>query len=143
MMDKIEDILISMGAGKSWEKKPEGRWLEDPCLDVEKMALVMVKAGARLVTVSALSLDTGEFRLIYHWDLEGNLLNCVTLTRQGALPGIARICPAADWIEREIYDYYAINFTGRDLTPLMLNEQDPSGIFSGKFQRKGKAGGRT
>ena len=74
-MDKIEDILISMGTGKSWEKKPEGRWLEDLGLDVEKMALVMVEAGARLVTVSASSLDTGEFRLIYHWDLEGNLLN--------------------------------------------------------------------
>ena len=143
MMDKIEDILISMGAGKSWEKKPEGQWLEDPCLDVEKMAEVMVEAGARLVTVSALSLDTGEFRLIYHWDLEGNLLNCVTLTRQGALPGIARICQAADWIEREIHDYYAVNFTGRDLPPLMLNENDPIGTFSRKFQRKGKAGGRT
>jgi len=141
MMYKIEDIPISMGAGKSWEKKPEGQWLEDPCLDVEKMAEVMVEAGARLVTVSALPLDTGEFRLIYHWDLEGNLLNCVTLTRQGALPGIARTCPAADWIEREIHDYYAVDFTGRDLPPLMLNEQDPSGIFSRKFQRKSKAGG--
>jgi hypothetical protein len=142
-MDKIEDILISMGSRKSWEKKPEGRWMEDPGLDVEKMALVMVEAGARLVTVSAYSLDTGEFRLIYHWDLEGNLLNCATLTRQGALPAIVRICPAADWIEREIHDYYAVKFSGRDLPTLVLNEQDTPGIFAHKFQRKNKPGGRA
>ncbi|MGA2403902.1 MAG: NADH-quinone oxidoreductase subunit C [Syntrophobacteraceae bacterium] len=142
-MDKIEDILISMGARKPREKKPEERWVADPGIDVEKMAMVMVEAGARLVTVSASSLDTGEFRLIYHWDLEGNLLNCVTVTRQGALPGIAQICPAADWIEREIHDYFTMNFTGRDLPPLVLNEQDPPGTFSRKFQHKGKAGGRA
>ena len=141
-MDKIENILNSMGTGKSWVEKPEGRWLEEPALDVEKMAVVMVEAGARLVTVSASSLDTGEFRLIYHWDLEGSLMNCVTLTREGAVPGIAGICPAADWIEREIHDYYAVNFSGRDLPPLMLGGQDPPGTFSGKFQRKVKAGGR-
>jgi hypothetical protein len=143
MMAKIEDIPISMGSMKPWEKKPEGRWLEDPGLDVEKMALVMVGAGARLVTVSASPLDSGEFRLIYHWDLEGSLLNCVVETRDGALPGIAGICPAADWIEREIHDYYGLNFTGRDLPPLMLNEHDPVGAFRGKFQRKVKAGGRA
>jgi len=141
-MDKIEQILISILPGKSWEEKPEGRWLEDSGLDVEKMAAVMVEAGARLVTVSACPLDTGEFRLIYHWDVEGSLLNCVAMTSQGALPGIAGICPAADWIELEIHDYYAVNFTGRDLPPLMLNEHDAAGIFSRKFQRKLKAGGR-
>ena len=80
------------------------------------MARVMAEAGARLVTVSASPLDAGEFRLIYHWDLEGSLLNCVVPVRDGALPGIARICPAADWIEREIHDYYGLNFTGRTQT---------------------------
>jgi NADH:ubiquinone oxidoreductase subunit C len=102
----------------------------------------MVEAGARLVTVSASCLDTGEFRLIYHWDVDGSLLNCVTLTRQGSLPGIAGICPAAQWIEMEIRDYYAVNFTGRDLPSLMLNDRDSAGIFARKFQRRQKTGGR-
>lgn len=141
-MNKIEQILNSIRPGKSWKEKPEGRWLEDSGLDVEKMAGVMVEAGARLVTVSASSLNSGEFRLIYHWDLDGSLLNCVALTSQGSLPGIAGICPAADWIELEIHDYYGVNFTGRDLPPLMLNEHDRPGIFARKFQRKQKAGDR-
>jgi hypothetical protein len=141
-MDKIEQILSLIRPGKSWEEKSGGLWLEDPDLDVENMARVMVKAGARLVTVSASPPDTGEFRLIYHWDMDGNLLNCVTLTSQGALPAIAGTCPAADWIEQEIHDYYAVSFTGRDLPSLMLNEHDRPGIFAGKFQRRLKAGGR-
>jgi hypothetical protein len=141
-MDKIEKILISICPGKFWEEKPEGRWLEIPCIAVEKMAGMMIEAGARLVTVTASPLDTGEFRLIYHWDVDGNLLNCVSTTSRGALPDIVQICPAADWIELEIHDYYGVNFTGRDLPSLMLNEHDRAGIFAGRFQRKPKAGGR-
>lgn len=139
-MTQIQDILISLGTMKSWEEKPDGLWLEDPELDLRKTAGLLAEEGARLVTVSASRLDSGEFRLIYHWDLEGRLLNYVTITRQGALPGIADICPAADWIEREIHDYYNMDFTGRELTPLMLEDDAAAGFFSRKFQRKRKGG---
>jgi NADH:ubiquinone oxidoreductase subunit C len=140
-MNKVEDILISIGRGKPWDLKPEGLWLEDPGLDVENTARVLMESGARLVTISASSLDSGEFRVIYHWDLEGILLNCATRTRQKILPGIGGFCPAADWIEREIHDYYKVDFTGRELTTLMLDDRDAAGAFSSKFPRKRRPGG--
>ncbi len=139
----LEKIRKQLGQGTIWDQKPEGWWLEDFDLDVEKMAHLLVEAGARLATISASSLPTGECRLIYHWDMEGNLLNLITVTRQGSLSSIAPICPAADWIEREIHDYYAVNFAGRELPPLVLSGQDPPGIFSRNLQTKEKEGGRA
>jgi NADH:ubiquinone oxidoreductase subunit C len=124
-------------------KKSEAWWLETPSLYVEKMARVMVETGARLVTVTASRARENEFRVIYHWDLQGRLLNFVTITNRATLPSIASICPAADWIEREIHDYFAVNFTGRELPTLVLSEQDRPGIFSWNFQWKGEEGGHA
>ncbi|MDA8326089.1 MAG: NADH-quinone oxidoreductase subunit C [Nitrospiraceae bacterium] len=70
------------------------------------------------------------YRLFYHWDMEGRILTFSTLTREEAVASISSICPAADWIEREIHDYFAVNFTGRDgLSPLLLRPDDPPGMF--------------
>jgi len=139
----LAEIRECLGNGKAWVNKSEARWLENPNLDVEKMARLMVETGARLVTVTASRTPGDEFQMIYHWDLQGQLLNFVTITHQATLPSIASICPAADWIEREIHDYLAVNFTGRELPTLVLNEQDPPGVFSWNFQWKGKEGGRA
>ena len=128
----LAEIRERLGDMNSWVKSSEAWWLESPKLDVERMARLMVEAGARLATVTASPLPEGEFRVIYHWDLEGRLLNLVTATHQASLPSIAHICPAADWIEREIHDYFAVNFAGRELPPLVLNGKDPPGIFSWK-----------
>ena len=38
---------------------------------------------------------------------------------------VADLLPPADWVEREVRDYYALEFLGRDDTPaLMLREGD-------------------
>ena len=139
----LEEIRERLGNGKVWVNKSEARWLENPNLDVEKMARLMVETGARLVTVTASRTQGDEFHMIYHWDLQGQLLNFVTITHQAVLPSIASICPAADWIEREIHDYFAVNFSGRELPTLVLSEQDPPGMFSWNFQWKGKEGGQA
>ena len=139
----LEEIRECLGNIKAWVKRSEAWWLENPNLDVEKMACLMVETGARLVTVTASRAPAGEFHMIYHWDLQGQLLNFVTITHQTTLPSIASICPAADWIEREIHDYFAVNFAGRELPTLVLSEQDPPGIFSWNIQGKRKDGGHT
>ena len=139
----IEEIRERLGNMEAWVKKSEAWWLETLSLDVEKMARVMVETGARLVTVTASRAREDEFRVIYHWDLQGRLLNFVTITHQATLPSIASICPAADWIEREIHDYFAVNFAGRELPTLVLSEQDRPGIFSWNFQWKGEEGGHA
>jgi len=128
-MDKDEEIFAQLGAGKSWENRPDGWWLETPDTNVEKMAHLMTEAKARLVTITACEVSSGEFRIIYHWDLEGRMLNIIAMTREKSIPSIAEIHPASDWVEREIHDYFAVRFDGRESPPLFLSPEDSPGIF--------------
>ena len=139
-MDKGEEILAQLSPGKSWEKRSDGWWLETRDMDVEKMAHLMTEAKARLVTITAYEVSNGEFRIIYHWNLEGQMLNMVTMTDKGSIPSIAMIHLASDWIEREIHDYFAVQFTGRELAPLFLHPEDSPGIFLDHSQDDHKEG---
>lgn len=125
-----ETLRAQLSAAQAWEQRDDGWWLIDSNLDVAGMAHRLVEAGARLVTITARPAPDGECRLAYHWDVQGELLIPVTLTHEGSVQSIAAICPAADWIEREIHDYFAVDFIGReDLPPLVLRPGDPPGLF--------------
>ena len=130
-MDKGEEILSQLNPGRSWEKRSDGWWLETRDMDVEKMAHVMIESKARLVTMTAHEDSNGEVRIIYHWDLEGRMLNTVAMTDKGSIPSIAMIHPASDWMEREIHEYFAVQFNGRESSPLYLNPGDSPGVFLG------------
>jgi NADH:ubiquinone oxidoreductase subunit C len=94
------------------------------------MASLFMEKGARLITIVAQPSQNGEFQIQYHWDLNGTIAHLSTETRAGEIASIAGICPAANWIEREIHDYYGIQFSGREtLTPLILRNGDPPGLF--------------
>ena len=73
------------------------------------------------------------FRLEYHWDLQGLLLG-VPFQIAGKSPESAKIdsiydlSEAADWIEREVHEGFAIDFTGREYEPLMLRPGDKPGV---------------
>ena len=142
-MDNGEEILSQLSQGKSWEKRSDGWWLKTEDMDVEKKAHTMNEAKARLVTITACEISKGEFRIIYHWDLEGRMLNMVTVTDKGNISSIATIYPASDWMEREIHDYFAVQFDGRELPPLYLFPEDSPGILlnhsrDNHKERKGK-----
>lgn len=139
-MDKGEEILTQLTPGIPWEKRSDGRWLESRDMDAEKMAHLMTEAKARLVTITAYEVSKGEFRIIYHWDLEGQMLNMGTMTNQGSIPSIAAIHPASDWIEREIHDCFAVRFIGRESPPLLLNSEDSPGILLGYSRDDHKEG---
>jgi hypothetical protein len=139
-MQKGDEILAQLSPGKSWEKRSDGWWLGTRDTDVEKMAHVMIESKARLVTMTAREDSDGEFRIIYHWDLEGRMLNMVAMTDKGCIPSIAMIHPASDWMEREIHEYFAVQFNGRESSALYLNPGDSPGIFldSAADRKKGK-----
>ena len=127
---EVDTIRNQLGTEQPWEKRADGWWLVDPKLDVERMARIMTEAEARLVTITARPAPEGECRLAYHWDLEGDMFTFVTMTHEGSVVSTAVICPAADWIEREIRDYFAVDFIGRgDSQPLVLRPDDPPGLF--------------
>jgi NADH:ubiquinone oxidoreductase subunit C len=127
----IEALVAQVRTARRGEQRADGWWLEDPDLDVEAMSRAMVASQCRLATITAIPDAEDEYRLAYHWDCAGRLLTFVTLTHAQSIPSIAALCPAADWIEREIHDYFAISFSGREgIPPLVLRAADRAGIFS-------------
>ena len=91
----------------------------------------MVAHQARFVTITAQPAAGRECRMEYHWDIEGQLLTFVTQTHEGSIASINSLCPAADWVEREVHDYFAVDFWGRkNIPPLMLRPDDRPGVFS-------------
>ncbi len=132
----MDRLRTALGTNRAWQERSDGWWLEDPGLDVETMAGTMRAASARLSTMTAIPDAGQECRVAYHWDIDGILLTVVTMTHAQKVASIASICPAADWVEREIHDYFAITFTGRaELPPLVLRESDPPGVW--RWQRGG------
>jgi NADH-quinone oxidoreductase subunit C len=123
-------IAEKLGKATSHEQRHDGLWLTIPDLDVRAMAQLMIDNESRFVTMTAL-LDGGGLRFIYHWDVDGALLNVSMPIVNNVAMSIADILPAADWIEREARDYYAVTFEGRSETPpLMLLDDDEPGLFS-------------
>ncbi len=124
-----EEVRAYIGVQDPWDKRQDGLWLETTDLDVSKMAEVMADAEARFITITARPADSG-CRLAYHWDLNGQLLTFITYVNNGEIASIYPVCEAADWIEREIHDYYAVRFTGRpDLACLVLRSDQKPGMF--------------
>jgi hypothetical protein len=71
---------------------------------------------------------TEGFRLEYHWDLDGTLLGFPFKLEGKSIESIYDMCEAVDWIEREIHEEYAIDFTGREYEPLLLREGNTLGV---------------
>jgi hypothetical protein len=129
MNANLEALAEQMGIAGEWEDRNGSLWLSPEALDVRRMATVMNTSDARLVTITAIELPEGEgIRLDYHWDLDGTLATVITKAENGSAASIYDLCPAADWIEREIHEYFAIEFAGRQCDPLFLRAGAAPGI---------------
>ena len=129
-MSGISAIPAALGLDGAWDEKNGSRWISPLSLDVRRMAAFMTGNNARFVTITAMELPEGEgIRLDYHWDLNGELLTfTVLLQADKKIPSIYDLCLAADWIEREIHEYFCVDFEGRDYEPLLIRRGDPLGI---------------
>jgi hypothetical protein len=131
-MTGLDSLPAEMGAAGAWEEERGSRWLRPESLDVRRMAGVLVEHGARFVTMTALPQGEGAVRVSYHWDLDGQLLTVELRSPDGRIDSISDRCPAADWIEREIHDLFAVEFQGRVLEPLLLRPGQAPGVGLGR-----------
>jgi len=134
----FENTLLQLGLGEGW-KWSNGSWWLTPAdaLDVRATASKMFQLGARFLCITATECADKEIRLDYQWDYEGQLLSFVVVTASGKIATIADISPAADWVERETHEYFAVEFIGRKTTlPLMTRAGDPIGINLHKEEAK-------
>lgn len=128
-MNTLETVPERLGTEGTWTEKGGVSWLEAEGLRVREVGAAMNALGARFVTITAYQLPGKEgFRLEYHWDLEGRLLGFAFRLEGKAVESIYDLCEAADWIEREIHEEYALEFTGREYEPLLLRAGDKPGV---------------
>ena len=128
-MNPLEIISEKLGITTPWVEKGGVHWLEPGTVSVRTLVQAMNAIEARFITITAYQLPGDEgFRLEYHWDLNGQLLGFPFLLAGNTIESIYDICEAADWIEREVHEGFAVDFIGREYEPLQLRAGDKPGF---------------
>jgi NADH:ubiquinone oxidoreductase subunit C len=130
MTVELETQLGQLPGATPLERRSDGLWMVAPALDVQAMAGMMRQTQARLVTITAVALEAGETAIIYHYMAGRVAVNFRTETRNRTAASIVPFTGAANWIEREIHDLYAVEFAGHpNLTRLIRPPGLPQGFF--------------
>jgi hypothetical protein len=128
-VNQLESIAEKLGIATPWVEKGGVHWLEPGTVSVRELVQAMNAIQARFITITAYQLPGTEgFRLEYHWDLDGQLLGFPFLLAGNTIESIYDICEAADWIEREVHEGFAVDFIGREYEPLQLRAGDKPGF---------------
>jgi hypothetical protein len=128
-LNPLESISEKLGITTPWVEKGGVHWLEPGTVSVREVVQAMNAIEARFITITAYQLPGSEgFRLEYHWDLNGQLLGFPFLLAGNTIESIYDICEAADWIEREVHEGFAVDFIGREYEPLQLRAGDKPGF---------------
>lgn len=97
--------------------------------------------GCRFVTATGIDSDN-YFEILYHftYDELGCVITVKSLVRDKENPSVdslANLLPAAQWIERELYDVLGIEFKGHpDMRRLILADDWPEGVYPLRKERK-------
>ena len=128
-MSLIDSIPEKLGSTEPWIEKGGAHWLTASALNVRDLAKTMNDLKARFITITAYQLPGKEgLRLEYHWDLDGQILGFPFVLSGNSIESIYDLCEAVDWIEREIHEGFAVDFTGREYEPLLLRQGDKPGV---------------
>ena len=96
----------------TWELRLSTWWMDAPELDVPALAEKIRESSMRLVTMSGVARTDGETDILYHVAKAGEMYTIRVRSHDQSLPSTSLILPAANWIEREIQDLYAVTFAG-------------------------------
>ena len=128
-MTPLETISADLATDASWSSQGGVHWLPIDASHIRAVAETMNRLHARFVTITATELPGSEgFLLEYLWDLDGVLVGFPIHIAGSTVESIFDLCPAVDWIEREIHEGFAIDFSGRDYEPLLLRAGDKPGV---------------
>ena len=99
----------------------------------EASRLMLDEFAARLQIATGVDSSDG-YEVLYHWalDSEGFVITLRVLLDHASpeLESIALMCPAAEWIEREMWELLGIQFKGHpDMRHLLLADDWPEGNY--------------
>ncbi|MGI9518623.1 MAG: NADH-quinone oxidoreductase subunit C [Pirellulaceae bacterium] len=134
--EQIDRIQVALGERLLKVRRPQENRLY---LDVEATVipesarLLSDQLQARFQTASGVDAPR-EIEILYHWVFDAIELVVTVCTKvdrqQPELPSIAGICPAAEWIEREMWELLGISFPGHpDQRHLLLDDEWPEGKY--------------
>jgi NADH:ubiquinone oxidoreductase subunit C len=139
MNDELKKILEDLPGAAPVEERNQVVWMEAPRMDVPAMARLMREQGFRLATMTGVASDDGETGILYHYIQKGEFVTIKTRTRGNSIPSVTPVTRSACWIEREIHDFFKVDFEGHpDLRRLLL----PPGIAPGFFREPGGRAGK-
>lgn len=132
-LDRIKSALA--GGIVQWQEKSERRIYVDvrPEAVPDATRLLFKDLGARFQIASGVDTPTA-IEILYHWafDSMGVVITVRTkLDRAGpAVESVAGICPATEWIEREMAELLGITFRNHpDMRHLLLSDDWPEGKY--------------
>jgi NADH:ubiquinone oxidoreductase subunit C len=128
-MSVLQNVREQLGTAEQWVENGGVHWLAASGLNVRQVAAVMNTVHARFVTITASELPgENRFNLEYLWDHKGELFGFRFEISDNSFESIFDLCEAADWIEREVHEGFAIDFKGREYEPLLLRPGDKPGV---------------
>jgi NADH:ubiquinone oxidoreductase subunit C len=121
---------------KDWyEHNPKRVYIKIEPQDIKELASLFFKdLHFRFVTASGQDRPEG-LEILYHFSLDktGLIVSLRVILENKEHPeidSIATLFPAAEWIEREMWEMLGIKFSGHpNLTRLLLAEEWPQGEF--------------
>jgi NADH-quinone oxidoreductase subunit C len=133
-MDKIEEFNNVM-KNKIFNviKKKKRLYFEVKNEDIKEVAQYLFNnMGCRLSTATATEIYRG-FEVLYHFSLDktGDYFCPRVIIPNKKNPGMNSITPivkGAEWIEREMYDLFGIDFEGHPRKELLLTGNHPEGL---------------
>lgn len=125
----LKDRLLSLE-----ERSAKRVFIEVPSDDIPKASRLLFKdLQARFQIATGVDTPTA-IEVLYHWALDS--LGCVITVRtrlnreNPEIESIAPLCPAAEWIEREMWELLGIRFRNHpDLRHLLLGDDWPEGNY--------------
>jgi len=127
-----------------YEHSPKRIYIKAKPQDIKSIASVLFKdLGFRFIIASGCDTPEG-IEILYHfsYDRMGLILSIRVLLKDKKKPeieSIAKLFPAAEWIEREIWELLGINFIGHPkLEHLLLIDEWPKGDYPLRHDRNNK-----
>lgn len=133
-MDKVQEFILAMESkiSKKIEKKKR-LYFEVKNEDVREVVdYIFNKMGCRLSTATATEIYHG-LEVLYHFshDATGQYF-CPRIIikdkKKPSMNSITLIVKGAEWIEREMFDLWGINFEGHPRMEKLLTKDNPKGL---------------
>jgi len=119
----------------NWHEKSARRYYVEvrPADVPDATRLMFTELGARFQIASGVDTPTC-IEILYHWAFDANGFVVTVKTKldreKPEIESVARICRAAEWIEREMWELLGINFKNHpDLRHLLLTDDWPQGNY--------------